>query len=65
MVSVHSTCGEMRNTYTNKETWTKVVHNTEMKLEVTGYEGAEWIHLTQDSEHGNKPLGPIKRMRIP
>jgi hypothetical protein len=31
-----------------------------MGLQEMGLEGADWIHLTEDRDHGNELLGTIK-----
>jgi hypothetical protein len=31
-----------------------------MDLREIGWEGVKWIHLAQDSEHGNEPSGSLR-----
>jgi hypothetical protein len=35
-----------------------------MDLREIGIDGANWIQLAQDSEHGNKPSGSIRKQDI-
>jgi hypothetical protein len=42
----------------------KWVDNIKMDLREIGWDGADWINLTQDRERGNEPWGTIKRWEV-